>query len=235
MAALLALVLTYFVLEPAPTTLSYGSLLGWAGIFGVVAILVQGFRKVENRQGPTDPIVKIARLNSGLIRWGGIHTALSIAVTVLIAVHAAIFFASLWAVSLAIWLGATGFVFLLVLNASGLATESKRKSRQFGSLKRIHVILMLAVLLLSVLHIELLLGITFPRSAVDGAIIILVVLFVVFVSVPITLTEASRSTSQRFRQSDLIWKDGTEDTESIAECHASSSFLELLQSAFPVS
>ena len=215
-AALLALILTYFVLEPAPTTVSYGSILGWAGIFGVAAILVQGFRKFENRQAPSDASGKLARLDSGLIRWGGIHTAFSIAVTVLIAVHAAIFFASLWAASLTIWLGATGFVALLVLNASGLATESKRKSRQFGSLKRIHVILMLAVLLLSILHIELLLGITFPRSAIDGAIIILAVLFVVLVSVPITLTELNRSTSQRLGQSEVcqvyVWGLGMSNT-----------------------
>lgn len=186
-AALLALLLTYFILEPAPTVLSYGSLLGWSGMIGVFAVLVQGFRKMEKQPKSSHNGTKVANYELGLSRWGGIHTALSIAVTVLIAVHAAFFFSSLWGVSLAIWLGATGFIVLLVLNASGILTESRRKSQKFGSLKRLHVILMLAVLALSILHTELVVGPMFLRSVLGGAIITSVVLIVVLVSVPITL------------------------------------------------
>ena len=186
LAALLALLLTYFILEPASTALSYGSLLGWSGVIGVVAVLVQGFRKMERHPKSSHNGTNFAHYELGLTRWGGIHTALSIAVTVLIAVHAAFFFSSLWEASLAIWLGVTGFTVLLVLNASGILTESRRKSRKFGSLKQLHVILMLLVLVLCILHIELVVGPLFVRSVLGGAIITSVVLIVVIVSVPIT-------------------------------------------------
>ena len=46
---------------------------------------------------------------------------------------------------------------------------------------------MLTVLVLSIAHIELVVGRSFLRSIVEGAIIASVVTFVVFVSVPITL------------------------------------------------
>jgi len=191
-AAILALLLTYFILEPVPTALSYGALLGWTGMIGVLVILVQGYRKMDTQLTVSDAASKIAGYELGLSRWGGMHTALSIAVTVLIAAHAIIFLPSLWEVSLAIWLGAAGFVVLLILNGSGLLTESKRKSRKFGSLKRLHVVLMLVVLAVSILHIELIVGPMFVRSIVGGAIITLVVLFVVFVSVPIQLPGTPR-------------------------------------------
>ena len=191
LAALLALVLTYFILEPAPTMLGYGSLLGWSGLIGVLIVLVQGYRKMEKQSKSSDTESKTARHELGLNRWGEIHTALSIAVTVLVAVHAAFFFSSLWEVSLAIWLGATGFIVLLVLNASGILTESRRKSREFGSFKRLHVILMLVVLAVSILHVELVVGPMFARSILGGAIITLAVVFVVLVSVPIALPTVS--------------------------------------------
>ena len=184
---MLALLLTYFILEPAPTALSYGSLLGWSGMIGVLAVLVQGFRKMDKQPKSSHKGTKVDWYELGLTRWGGIHTALSIAVTVLIAVHAVFFFSSLWGLSLPIWLGVTGFIVLLVLNASGILTESRRKSRKFGSLKRLHVILMLIVLALCILHIELVVGPGFARSVLGGTIITSVVLIVVLVSVPITL------------------------------------------------
>jgi hypothetical protein len=194
LAALVALILTYFILQPAPAALSYGSLLGWSGIIGVLAVLVQGFRKMEKQSQSSQNSTRVARYEVGLTRWGGIHTALSIAVTVLIAAHAAFFFSSLWGVSLAIWLGVTGFIVLLVLNASGIITESRRKFRTFGSLKRLHVILMLLVLALSILHVELVVGPMFLRSVIGGAIITSVVLIVVLVSIPITLPNMSGRT-----------------------------------------
>ena len=112
---------------------------------------------------------------------------MSIAATVLIGIHGALFFPSISEVSLAIWFGISGFIVLVVLNLSGLLTESKRKSREFWPLRRLHVVLMLTVLVLSIAHIELVVGRSFLRSIVEGAIIASVVTFVVFVSVPITL------------------------------------------------
>ena len=190
-AAVLALLLTYFVLQPAPSALAYGALLGWSGMVGALAITVQGYRKMEKRAEHRDSGQEIVRFELDTNRWGGIHTALSIAVTVLIGIHGVLLFPNLSEVSLAIWLGVLGFSVLVVLNLSGLVTESKRKSREFGSLKKLHVILMLVVLVFSLIHIELVVGPSFLRSIVEGVIIVLAVTFVVFVSVPITLQTAT--------------------------------------------
>jgi len=190
-AAVLALLLTYFVLEPAPSVLGYGALLGWSGIVGAFAVTLQGYRKMKKLSEPRTGSQAIARYNLDINRWGGIHTALAIAVTVLVGIHGVLFFPDVSEVSLAIWFGMLGFIVLVVLNLSGLVTESKRKSRDFGSLKKLHVILMLIVLVFSVIHIELVVGPSFLRSVVEGVIIVFVVTFVVFVSVPITLRAAS--------------------------------------------
>ena len=189
-AAILALLLTYFVLQPAPSILGYGSLLGWSGMVGALAVTIQGYRKMKKRSQPDGSSQGITRYELDINRWGGIHTALSIAVTVLIAIHGILFFPNLSAVSFAIWLGVLGFIVLVVLNLSGLITESKRKAREFGSLKRLHVVLMVVVLVFSIIHVELLVGPSILRSVIDGVIIVLVVTFVVFVSVPITLHAA---------------------------------------------
>jgi len=190
-AALLALLLTYFVLEPAPSILGYGSLLGWSGMVGALAVTIQGYRKMKKQAKPDGGGQRITGYELDINRWGGIHTALSIAVTVLIAIHGVLLFPGLSGVSFAIWLGILGFIVLAVLNLSGLVTESKRRSRKFGSLKRVHVVLMLFVLVFSMIHIELVLGPSFLRSIIDGVIVVCVVSFVVFVSVPITLHAAT--------------------------------------------
>ena len=184
-AAILALVLTYFVLEPAPSVLGYGALLGWSGMVGVLAITIQGFRKMKKRYEPRAKSQGLVHYDLDINRWGGIHTALSIAVTVLIGFHGALLFPDLSEISFGIWLGVSGFIVLVVLNLSGLLTESKRKSREFGSLKRLHVVLMLIVLVFSMIHIELLVGPSFLCSIIEGVIIVFAVTFVVFVSVPI--------------------------------------------------
>ena len=190
-AAVLSLILTYFVLQPAPSILAYGALLGWSGMVGALAVTVQGYRKMKKRSTAEGTGQGIARYELDVNRWGGIHTALSIAVTVLIAIHGVLLFPGVASVSFAIWLGVLGFVVLVVVNLSGLVTESKRKSRGFGSLKRLHVVLMLIALVFSISHIELVLGPSFLRSIIEGVIIVCVVTFVVFVSVPITLHVAT--------------------------------------------
>jgi hypothetical protein len=189
-AAALALVLTYFILEPAPSIMTYGSLLGWSGILGVLAVTVQGYRKMKKRSASANHD-GILRYKLDINRWGGVHAALSIAVTVLIAIHGALFLPAVAGLNLAIWLGASGFIVLVALNFSGIFTESKRKFPQFGSYKRLHVALMLIVLALSVIHVELLVGPSFLRSLIEGAIIAFAVAFVVFVSVPVTLHAAT--------------------------------------------
>ena len=185
-AAALALVAAYFVLEPTPSILRYGALLGWSGIVGVLILLTQGFRKIE-KGSPSQGRDNIGRYEITLDRWGGIHTALAIAVTVIIAIHGLLFFPGLLGLSFAIWLGAIAFIVMVALNLSGLLTEMKRKSREFGSLKTLHVVLMLIVVALSAIHIELFLETGYVRSIIEGSIIACVVAFVVLVSVPVTL------------------------------------------------
>jgi glucan phosphoethanolaminetransferase (alkaline phosphatase superfamily) len=167
--------------------LGYGALLGWSGMVGVLLVVIQGFRRIENRSPIHGGIDRFVRYEVGIDRWGGIHTALAIAVTVLVALHGLLFFPGLLEFSLPIWLGAIAFVVMFVLNLSGVLTEVKRKSREFGSLKTLHVVLMVIVLALSAIHIELFIGASYIRSIVEGAIIAFVVAFVVLVSVPITI------------------------------------------------
>jgi hypothetical protein len=186
-AAVLALVVTYLVLEPAPSVFGYGALLGWGGMVGVLLVLIQGFRKIEKPSPSHRETNRFVRHEYTLDRWGGIHTALAIAVTVLIAIHGSLFFPGLLGLSLPIWIGATAFILMVLLNLSGVLAEVKRKSREFGSLKRLHVVLMLIVLALSAIHIELFVEASYVRSIVEGAIIAFVVAFVVLISVPITL------------------------------------------------
>jgi hypothetical protein len=89
-----------------------------------------------------------------LFKWGGMHSALSIVVTVFLIIHGFLLLPGLFEPSLVLWVGAVAFVILLVLNLSGLLTESARKSRGFGLFKKVHVWLMLIVLILVVIHVE---------------------------------------------------------------------------------
>jgi hypothetical protein len=186
-AAVLALFIAYLVLEPAPSLLRYGALLGWSGLVGILFVLLQGFRRMEKPSSRHYGTERLLGHEIALDRWGGIHTALAIAVTVLVAVHGLLFFPGLLGSSLPIWLGAAAFILMVTLNLSGVLTEVKRKSREFGSLKTMHVVLMIIVLTLSAIHIELFVEGSYLRSILEGAIIAFVVAFVVLLSIPITL------------------------------------------------
>lgn len=185
--AVLALLVTYLVLEPAPSILGYGALLGWSGMVGVLLVLIQGLRKIDKRAPSHGGTNRFVHYEVAFDRWGGIHTALAIAVTVLVAIHGLLFLPGLQELSLPIWLGSIAFIVMVVLNLSGVLTEVKRKSREFGSLKTLHVVLMLIVLALSVIHIELFVEASYVRSIIEGAIVASVVAFVVLVSMPIIL------------------------------------------------
>jgi len=186
-ASALALAVAYFVLEPAPSVLAYGSLLGWSGIVCVLVVIIQGFRNIAKPSSPEVGQSGSAHYEFAVNRWGGIHIALSIAVTVLVVLHGLLFWGGLWVFSFPVWLGAMAFIVLVVLNLSGLFTESKRKSRRFGSLKNVHVLLMAVVLVLVLAHIELIAEAWYARSIVEGAVVAFVVVFVVLVSVPFTI------------------------------------------------
>lgn len=188
LAAVIALLTTYYVLEPAAFSLQYAALLGWSAITGVLILVIQGLWKtrayLNNLAGRRDS--GVGPYERAVNHWGGVHIALSIVVTIFVAIHGAFFLQSLVYPSVAIWLGAVAFVILIGVNLSGLLTESRRKSRQFGRLKREHVTLMLVVLALTLVHVEGVISGLFVRSILGGAIIGLVGVLVVVIIVPLT-------------------------------------------------
>jgi hypothetical protein len=186
LAAIVALCATYLFVRPAPSVFAYGALLGWSGMIGVLIVMLQGFRKAETR-GSGDSGTGIRRYDFAINRWGGIHTALSIAITVLLGIHGLLFYGGLSELSLPLWLGASAFFLLIALNLSGLLTESKRKLREFSSLRTIHVVLMLIVVALSIIHIQLLVGPSYARIIMEGAIVAGAVAIIVLLSVPMTI------------------------------------------------
>jgi hypothetical protein len=133
-----------------------------------------------------DAIAVLARYERAVNHWGGVHIALSIVVTIFVAIHGAFFLQSLVIPSVAIWLGAVAFVVLIGVNMSGLLTESRRKLRQFGRFKRWHVTLMLTGLALTLIHVEGVISGLFVRSILAGAIVGFVGALVVVIIVTLT-------------------------------------------------
>jgi len=186
-AAIVALSATYLLARPAPSTFAYGALLGWSGMIGVLIVMLQGFRKAETHAVSRGSDNGMHRYDFAINRWGGVHTALSIAVTVFLGIHGLLFYGGLVELSLPLWLGASAFFVLIALNLSGLLTESKRKFREFSSLRTVHVVLMLIVVALSIVHIELLVGPSYARLLIEGAIVAGAVAIIVLLSVPMTI------------------------------------------------
>jgi hypothetical protein len=187
LAAIIALLTTYYVLEPAALALRYATLLGWSAIVGVLILMIQGLWKTKaylNLAGPRDN--GVGSYERTVNHWGGVHIALSIVITIFVAIHGAFFLHSLVIHSVAIWLGAVAFVVLIVVNMSGLLAESKRKSRQFGRFKRWHVTLMITMLVLTLMHVDGLISGLFVRSILAGAIVAFVGALVVVIIVTLT-------------------------------------------------
>jgi len=188
LAAIIALLISFYVLDPAAFELRYASLLGWSATVGILILVVQGFWKTKAYFS-----YFADRLDSGVgsyeravNQWGGVHVALSIVITIFAVIHGAFFLPSLVYPSVAIWLGAVAFVVLIGVNMSGLLTESRRKSLQFGGFKRLHATLMLTVLALILIHVEGVVSGLFARSILAGAIIGFVGTFVVVIIVSLT-------------------------------------------------
>ena len=151
-----ALMLTYYVLEPDNFASRYASVIGLSTVTLFLILMIQGFwsrKRHLNIHGESNSGSHVS-YQVALFKWGGMHSALSIVVTVFLIIHGFLLLPGLFEPSLALWVGAVAFVILLVLNFSGLLTESARKSRSFGAFKKIHVWLMLLVLTLVVIHVE---------------------------------------------------------------------------------
>jgi hypothetical protein len=188
LAAIIALLAMYYVLDPAAYALRYATLLGWSAIVGVLILVAQGLWKSraylnyfasrhDNGVGSYERAVN---------HWGGVHIALSVVVTIFVAFHAGFFLQSLAFPSVAIWLGAVAVVVLIGVNLSGLLTRSRKKVRQFRRFKRLHVTLMLTVLVLTLVHVEGTISGLFVRSILTGTIIGFVGALVVVIIVPLT-------------------------------------------------
>jgi len=183
----IALVLTYYVLEPEASR--YAGIIGWSTIAVFLILMIQGFWKWKSRSGISDEsnVGPRAAYQLRLIKWGSMHSAMSIVVTVFLIIHGILFLPSLFEPSLALWLGAAAFIILLVLNLSGLSTESARKSRSFGRYKKIHVLLMLMVLSLVVIHVEGTASFLSLRSVLPGVIVGLAAFLSLYIVIPLTV------------------------------------------------
>jgi len=188
LAAVIALLATYYVLEPAAFVSSYAGVLGWSAVVGILILMIQGVWKttgrLESSAGRRGS--EVSSFDRAVNRWGGVHVALSIVTTIFVAIHSAFFLQSLDYPSVAIWFGAVAFVVLILVNLSGLLTEFRRKSRRFGQFRKVHIVLMLVVLALTFVHVEGVVSGRFVRSFLAGTIVGFLGALVVIIIVPLT-------------------------------------------------
>jgi hypothetical protein len=186
-ASLIALVITYYVLEPGAVLSRYGGPLGWSASVVVLVLVIQSFWKTRTYSKELRDAKAPVRYQFAINKWGGLHVALSIVVIILVIVQGIVFLPSLFEPSLLIWLGAASFFVLIFLNFSGMLTESKRRAREISHLKRVHLLLTIFALALALVHIEGLMSGLFLRSIIVGAIVGLVGALAVFIAVPLTV------------------------------------------------
>ena len=186
-ATAVALVITYYVLGPGTALPRYAGPLGWSALFAISVLVIQSFWKARTYPGELRNAKATVRYQFAINKWGGLHVSLSIVVIILVTVHGLFLLPSLLEPSLLIWLGAAAFLTLIVLNYSGVVTESKRRSRKFGRLKRLHLLVMILALALAVVHVEGLMSGLLLRSVIVGAIVAVVGALAVFITVPLTV------------------------------------------------
>ncbi len=184
-----ALLLTYLLVEPETFASRYASVIGWSTITVFLILIVQGFWVRKRHSKIIDELNGNAHTpyRTALFKWGGMHSAMSIVATVFLIIHGFLFLPSLFEPSLALWLGALAFAILLILNLSGLLTESARKSRNFGRHKKMHVWLMLMVIILIVIHVEGTVPFLTFRSILPGLIVGLAAFVSLSVIIPLTI------------------------------------------------
>jgi len=182
-----ALVLTYCLVNPGAYPSIYGGELGWSAVVVILVLVIQSFWKTWSLPRELENAKAIVRHRFIVNKWGGLHVSLSIVAFTLVLVHGVVFSLSLSEPSLVIWVGAAAFIALMILNFSGVITESSRPSGAFGRLKRLHLLLMILVIVLAVVHVEGLMTALFSRSIPAGVTVGLLGVLVVFVTVPLTI------------------------------------------------
>ena len=186
-AAAIALVISYYVLGPGTALSRYGGPLGWSALIAIFVLVIQSYWRTLANPRELRETKAAVRYQLAINKWGGLHVSLSIVVIILVIVHGLFLLPSLLEPSLLIWLGAAAFLTLLILNFSGVVTESKRRSRKFGRLKRLHLLVMIFALALAVVHVEGLMSGLLLRSVIVGAIVAVVGALAVFITVPLTV------------------------------------------------
>src|SRR5208337_919963 len=184
-----ALMITYLLVEPESFVSRFAGVIGWSTVTVFLILMIQGFwsRKKHSVIGGESNGNLHTSYQLAIFKWGGMHSAMSIVVTVFLIVHGFLLLPSLLEPSVALWVGAVAFAILLILNLSGLLTEAARKSRNFGRHKKIHVWLMLMVLILLVIHVE---GVAPPlnfRSILPGVIVGLAAFISLSIIIPLTV------------------------------------------------
>lgn len=184
-----ALMLTYLLVEPESLMSGYAGVIGWSTITVFLILMLQGFwiRKRHSKISDESNGGPHTAYQLAVFKWGGMHSGMSIVVTVFLIIHGFLLLPSLLEPSLALWVGAVAFAILLILNLSGLLTESVRKSRNFGRHKKIHVWLMLMVLILLVIHVEGVAPSLSFRSILPGVIVGLAAFISLSVIIPLTV------------------------------------------------
>ena len=146
------------------TSYSYAQLLGWGALAASAVLVIQGFWKAwaDKRymsQLRADAlghegsrVVSELYTDARVYGWREMHVALSILVTVFAAIHGIFLLPSITSLFEGTLLGVAGFLVLLVLGLSGIFLESKRKVKAFGSIKKLHLWLMLGALTLTEVH-----------------------------------------------------------------------------------
>ena len=109
-----ALLLTYYVLEPASLLPRYAGVIGWSTITVFLILMIQGFWKWKSHTRISDGSNgdSNAAYQFALFKWGSMHSAMSIVVTVFLIIHGFLLLPGLLEPSLALWLGAVAFVIL---------------------------------------------------------------------------------------------------------------------------
>jgi Rieske Fe-S protein len=143
---------------------SYAQLLGWGALTASAVLVIQGFWKTwadkrymsqlrANAIGQDgNRVVSDLYTEARVYGWREMHIALSILVTVFAAIHGIFLLPSITSLFPGTLLGVAGFLVLLILGLSGIFLESKRKAKAFGSIKRLHLWLMVGALILAEVH-----------------------------------------------------------------------------------
>jgi len=146
------------------TSYSYAQLLGWGALAASAVLVIQGFWKAwadkrymsqlrANALGHEGSrVVSELYMDARVYGWREMHVALSILVTVFAAIHGIFLLPSITSLFAGTLLGVAGFLVLLILGFSGIFLESKRKVKAFGSIKKLHLWLMLGALTLTEVH-----------------------------------------------------------------------------------